>query len=399
MNTQDVIQQYDSFVIANYGRTPIVMDRGEGSYIWDLDGKKYLDFFPGWGCSAIGHCHPKVVSAIQTQVERLIHIDNTFYTVSQGKLAQLIAERSFGGKSFFCNSGAEANEAAIKLARRHTSAGRYKIITMEKSFHGRTFGAMSATAQSKTHAGHQPLLPGFTYVPFNDVDAVAYAIDAETAAILVEPIQGEGGIRVPDEEYLPKLRDICDENQMLLILDEVQSGCGRTGKTFAYQHTSIEPDIMTLAKALGAGAPIGAMVATEEVAASLTPGSHATTYGANPLVISAAIAMLEVIESEGLLDNAVRMGDTIREKVAELRKEFSFIEGVRGKGLMLGIELSIPGAPIVNASLDRGLRVNCTQDTILRILPAINVTADQVDEAFEILSAACGAVHSEGVTI
>jgi len=399
MNTQDVLKEYESYVIANYGRSPIVMDRGQGSYLWDLDGKKYLDFFPGWGCSAIGHCHPKVVSAIQTQAERLIHIDNTFYSVPQGRLARILSELGFGGKAFFCNSGAEANEAAIKLARRHTPAGRYKIITMEKSFHGRTFGAMSATAQSKTHAGHQPLLPGFTYVPFDDIDAVAKAVDAETAAVLVEPIQGEGGVRVPADDYLPKLRELCDENRILLILDEVQTGCGRTGKMFAYQHTPIEPDIMTLAKALGAGAPIGAIVAADEVAASLTPGSHATTFGANPLVVSAAIAMFEVIQSEGLLDNAVQMGRRIRDKVDQLSNEFSFIEGVRGKGLMLAIELSIPGAGIVAAAMDRGLRVNCTQDTFLRMLPPINVTAEQVDEAFDILADACAAVHSEGVTI
>ena len=399
MNTQDVLKEYESYVIANYGRSPIVMDRGQGSYLWDLDGKKYLDFFPGWGCSAIGHCHPKVVSAIQTQAERLIHIDNTFYSVPQGRLARILSELGFGGKAFFCNSGAEANEAAIKLARRHTPAGRYKIITMEKSFHGRTFGAMSATAQSKTHAGHQPLLPGFTYVPFDDINAVAKAVDAETAAVLVEPIQGEGGVRVPADDYLPKLRELCDENRILLILDEVQTGCGRTGKMFAYQHTPIEPDIMTLAKALGAGAPIGAIVAADEVAASLTPGSHATTFGANPLVVSAAIAMFEVIQSEGLLDNAVQMGRRIRDKVDQLSNEFSFIEGVRGKGLMLAIELSIPGAGIVAAAMDRGLRVNCTQDTFLRMLPPINVTAEQVDEAFDILADACAAVHSEGVTI
>jgi len=386
MTSQDVFDLYDKCVIPNYPRYPIVIVRAEGSQMWDADGKRYLDLFPGWGCSLLGHCHPRVVEAIRQQAERLIHVDNLFYTVEQGRLAELLHKFGFGGQSFFCNSGAEANEAAIKLARRHTAQNRYQIITMEKSFHGRTYGAMSATAQSKTHAGHDPLVPGFVHVPFNDVEAVAGAITDETAAILVEPIQGEGGVIIPDEGYLPALRELCDEHGILLILDEVQTGCGRTGQWFGYQHSSIEPDICTLAKALGGGAPIGAMLARPDVAASLTPGSHATTYGANPLVVAAAIATLETIESENLLDAARRMGAYILERAGELQQQFGFVESVRGRGLMIAIELSVPGAPIVSEALADGLRINCTQDTVLRLLPAMTLTPAEADEAFEILT-------------
>lgn len=385
MTTQEILSQYEQCVIGNYGRTPLVVARAEGSYFWDIEGKRYLDLFPGWGCSGIGHCHPRVAEAIRRQVGQLIHVDNTFYTVEQGRLAAMLSDLSFGGKCFFCNSGAEANEAAIKLARRHTPPGRYKIITMEKSFHGRTYGAMSATGQSKTHDGNQPLLAGFVYVPFNDVDAVAGALDEETAAVLVEPIQGEGGVNVPDDQYLPRLRELCSENGILLICDEVQTGCGRTGKWFGYQHYGIEPDIITLAKALGGGAPIGAIVAQPEVAASLTPGSHATTFGANSLVVSAAIAMIETVQAEDLLANAARMGDYIRQKAEALETEFGFVQEFRGKGLMVAIELSIPGRQIVEAALERGLRINCTQENILRMLPAMNVTQEQIDEGFGIL--------------
>jgi predicted acetylornithine/succinylornithine family transaminase len=398
MTTNETIELFQHCVIANYGRTPVVIERAEGAEMWDADGKRYLDLFPGWGCSLLGHCHPRVVEAIREQAGKLIHVDNTFYTEIQGRLAEKLHRHGFGGMSFFCNSGAEANEAAIKLARRHTAEGRYKIITMERSFHGRTYGAMSATAQSKTHAGHEPLVPGFVYVPFNDIDAVTRAITNETAAILVEPIQGEGGVNIPDDDYLPVLRDLCSENQILLILDEVQTGCGRTGRWFGYQHYDIEPDIMTLAKALGGGAPIGAMVAQPEVAASLKPGSHASTYGANPLVVAAALAMFETIEQESLLDRATQLGDDILTRARQLQNEFGFIENVRGRGLMIGMDLSLPGAPIVSAALERGLRINCTQETVLRLLPAMTMTDPQVDEAFDILTESMRHCESQLVT-
>lgn len=395
MTAQETMQLFERCVIGNYGRTPVVIERAEGSQMWDADGKRYLDLFPGWGCSLLGHCHPRVVEAIREQAGKLIHVDNTFYTREQGELAELLHRHGFGGMSFFANSGAEANEAAIKLARRHTAEGRYKIITMERSFHGRTYGAMSATGQSKTHQGHSPLLPGFVYVPFNDIDAVADAISDETAAVLVEPVQGEGGVRVPDEDYLPKLRELCSENQMLLILDEVQTGCGRTGKWFGYQHYDFEPDIITLAKALGGGAPIGAMVAQPEVAASLTPGSHATTYGANSLCVSAAIAMLRTIEEDALLPRVEELSRIFMEKVSELAERFSFIESIRGRGLMIGVELSLPAGPIVSAALERGLRINCTQDTIIRMLPAMTISNEQVDEAFGLLTESIASVENQ----
>lgn len=387
MDTQETLGLFEKYVIGNYGRSPVVIAKAQGSQMWDLEGRRYLDLFPGWGCSLLGHCPPRVVEAIREQAGRLIHVDNTFFTVEQGRLAQLISERSFGGQCFFCNSGAEANEAAIKLARRHTPEQKYKIITMEGSFHGRTYGAMSATAQSKIQKGHDPLVPGFVYVPFNDIDAVARAITDETAAIMLEPIQGEGGVNIPDDDYLPKLRDLCDDHNILLILDEVQSGCGRTGKWFGYQHCDIEPDIMTLAKALGSGAPIGAMVARPDVAASMTVGSHATTFGANPLVVSAAIATFETIEQDNLLQRTQEMSDYIVDKARGLQERFGFIETVRARGLMIGIVLSLPGGPIVQAALERGLRVNCTQNTVLRLLPAMTITTAEIDEAFEILAA------------
>ncbi len=398
MTSQEIFDLYGRCVIPNYARFQVAIVRAEGSRMWDADGKCYLDLFPGWGCSLLGYCHPRVVEAIRQQAGKLIHIDNLFFTEEGARLGELIHRHGFGGQSFFCNSGAEANEAAIKLARRHAGRGRYKIITMERSFHGRTYGAMSATAQSKTHAGHEPLVPGFVYVPFNDLDAVEKAIGDETAAIMLEPIQGEGGVRIPDEGYLPALRELCDEHHLLLILDEVQTGCGRTGTWFGYQHYPIEPDIMTLAKALGGGAPIGAMVAQPEVAASLKPGAHASTYGANPLVVAAAIAMFEAVEQESLLEAAKRKSAYILEKAGELQRQFGIVEEVRGRGLMIAIELSVPGKPIVNAAMQRGLRINCTQDTVLRLLPALTITTAEIDEAFEVLTEAMKEAEGKLVT-
>ena len=266
MTTNDVIKMFDQYVINNYFRLPRVIVRGQGSYIYDIDGNKILDMFPGWAVSGIGHCHPKVVKAIQTQAETLLHMDNTFYTELQGKLAKLLAARAFGGKSFFCNSGAEANEAAMKLVRIHTPKGKYKYITALGGFHGRTFGAMTATAQPKKFENFQPVVPGFVYVPFNDIDALTKAFDDEIAAVMIEPIQGEGGINVATPEYMRAIRQLCDKNQAVMILDEVQTGMGRTGKWFAYQHYDVVPDIITLAKALGGGAAIGAMMAKPQIA-------------------------------------------------------------------------------------------------------------------------------------
>jgi len=376
---------FNKYVIANYGRLPRVIVKGEGCYLYDADGNKILDMFPGWAVSAIGHCHPKVVKALCKQAGKLLHIDNTFYSEPQGMLAKLLSERAFGGKCFFCNSGAEAVEAALKLARLHTSEEKYKFITAEGSFHGRTFATMSATAQPKHHEGFLPLLPGFVYVPFNDIEALENAFSDEVAAVMVEPIQGEGGINLGDDAYLQAIRRLCDENGAVLIFDEVTTGLGRTGKWFAYQHYDVEPDIMTMAKALGGGTAIGAMMAKEEVAASLVPGKHASTFGGNALVCAAGVAVIEAIEEENLLENANQLGPYIMDKLQQLKQKHSIIDSVRGVGLMIGVQLSSPGAEIVNKCLENGLRINCTQGTVLRFMPPMIATKSQIDQAIEIL--------------
>ena len=385
MNTQEIIELFDKYVIANYGRLPRLITKGEGCYLYDAEGNKILDMFPGWAVSAIGHCHPKVVDALRKQAGELLHIDNTFYSEPQGILAQLLSERAFGGKCFFCNSGAEANEAALKLARLHTEQGKYKFITAEGSFHGRTFATMTATAQPKHHEGLLPLLPGFVYVPFNDVSALESAFDDEVAAVMIEPIQGEGGINLATDEYMQAIRRLCDDNGAVMICDEVQTGMGRTGKWFGYQHFDIEPDIITMAKALGGGVAIGAMMAKEEVAASLVPGKHASTFGGNALVCAAAIAVIEAIEEENLLENANQLGRYTMDKLEKLKQKHDIIDSVRGVGLMIGVQLNGSGVEIVNKCLEKGLRINCTQGTVLRFMAPMIATEDQIDRAVDIL--------------
>ena len=384
MTTQETIALFDKYVIANYGRLPRVMVKGEGSYLYDADGNKILDMFPGWAVSGIGHCHPKVVEAVRRQVGELIHIDNTFYSEPQGRLAQLLSERAFGGKCFFCNSGAEANEAALKLSRLHTAKGKYKFITAEGSFHGRTFATVTATAQPKYHDGFLPLLPGFAYIPFNDVAALEAAFTDEVAAVMVEPIQGEGGINVATAEFLGAIRELCDAKGAIMILDEVQTGIGRTGKWFAYQHYDVEPDIITMAKALGGGVAIGAMMARPEIAASLVPGKHASTFGGNCLACAAGVATIEAIEEDGLLRRAVEIGQYAQDKLRSLKDKHAIIDHVRGIGLMIGIQLTRPGAAIVAACLEKGLRINCTHDTVIRFMPPMTVTREQIDEAISV---------------
>jgi predicted acetylornithine/succinylornithine family transaminase len=376
---------FERYVVPNYKRFPISLVRGEGSTVWDDQGRRYLDFFPGWGCNLLGHCPPRVVEAVQKQVAELIHVPNTWHTEVQGRWAQLLSERSFGGKAFFCNSGAEANEAAIKLARLHAPSSRYKIITFRGGFHGRTYGATSATAQPKYHEGIGPLLAGFLYAPFGDLDAVARLIDDETCAILVEPIQGEGGIRIPPADFLPGLRSLADRHELLLVCDEVQSGCGRTGKWFAYQHTDIAPDVMTLAKSLCGGIAGAALMTTAEIAPSLKPGMHAATFGGNPIAASAGIATIETIEQEGLLARAAELGDAFQQRLAPLVQELSIVSGLRVSGLMIGIELAVDGAPIVERCLERGLLVNCTQQTVIRLLPAMTLSDNELDAGCDIL--------------
>ncbi len=386
MTTDQTIQLFGKYVIPNYGRSPIVAVRGEGSWLWDADGNKYLDLFPGWGVNGIGHCHPRVVAAIQEQAAKLLHVANVpFYIEQQGRLAQLISEHSFGGQCFFCNSGAEANEAAMKLARLHTDPGRFKILTAYNSFHGRTMNAVAATGQPKYHRGFCPLPPGFIHVPYNDAGVVAKLIDDETCAIMVEPIQGEGGVNVPGDDYLPRLRELCDAHGILLIFDEVQTGCGRTGEWFGYQNWGVAPDIMTLAKALGGGLAIGAMAAKPEIAASLVPGTHASTFGGNPIACAGGIATFEAIEDEGLLENARRIGERIKARAATWQRELSLIHEVRGMGCMIGIELAKPGADIVKACVEKGLLINCTHGTVLRMLPSMAATEAEIDQGLNIL--------------
>jgi predicted acetylornithine/succinylornithine family transaminase len=382
----DTAALFAEYVVPNYTRFPLALVRGEGSFVWDDQGRRYLDFFPGWGCNLLGHCPPRVVEAVQQQVAELIHVPNTWHTELQGRWAKLLSERSFGGKAFFCNSGTEANEAAIKLARLHSPEKRYKIVTFRGGFHGRTYGATSATAQPKYHEGIGPLLAGFLYAPFGDLAACARLIDDETCAILVEPVQGEGGVRIPPDGFLAGLRELADERKLLLIFDEVQSGCGRTGTWFAYQHAEVTPDIMTLAKSLCGGIAGGAMLATAEVAASLRPGMHAATFGGNPIAARAGIATIETIEEEGLLGRATQLGEMFRQRLEPLVDELGIVEQLRVCGLMIGLELGIDGAAIVQQCLERGLLINCTQQTVLRLLPAMTLSDEQLDEGCEILA-------------
>lgn len=381
-NTAALFAQH---VIPNYGRYPLSLVRGEGSQVWDDQGREYLDFFPGWGCNLLGHCPPSVVAAVQDQVAKLIHVPNTWHTEEQGEWAKLLCERSFGGQAFFCNSGAEANEAAIKLVRLHTPAERYKIITFTGGFHGRTLGAVTATAQPKYHEGLGPLVAGFEYAPFGDLNAVRELVGDETAGIMVEPIQGEGGIRMPPAGFLEGLRAIADEHELVLVFDEVQAGCGRTGEWFAYQHFGVTPDVITLAKSLCGGIAGGAMLAKRELAPSLRPGMHAATFGGNPIAARAGIATIETIEREGLLARTKELGELFRAHLAPLVDELPYVVELRVCGLMIGLELTLPGTPVVSACMERGLLVNCTQQTVIRLLPAMTLTDDEVAEGCDIL--------------
>ena len=394
--TQEVLDLYQKYVIGNYKRLPLVAARGEGPYIWDADGKRYLDLFSGWAVTGLGHCYPRLVEAIRRQAETLIFMPNTWCTEPQARLAEWIATTGFGGQSFFCNSGAEANEAAIKLARIHAGIGRYKIITFENSFHGRTFAAISATAQPKYQEGFQPLVPGFRYAPLNDLEAVERLVDEETCAIMVEPIQGEGGINVCRPEWLRDLRDLCDQRGMSLLFDEVQTGVGRCGTWWGYQTIGVVPDIMTMAKQLGGGTAIGAMCAKPKVAASLVPGTHASTFGGNPLAAAAACAVFETIRDENLLENVQKMGAYLRRRLLELKQETHLITEIRGAGLMIGVELAHQGADLAADCLNRGLHINCTHSTVLRIMPPLNITQTQLDEGLDILTAALRAWHPAG---
>jgi len=383
---QTTFDQFQRYVIANYTRYPVCLVRGEGSWVWDDEGNRYLDFFPGWGCDLLGHCPPRVVRAVQEQVAQLIHVPNTWYTEPQGRLAEALSQRTgWGGQCFFCNSGAEANEAAIKIARLYGKPGRYKILCMLNSFHGRTMGALSATGQPKYHQGLEPLLAGFHFAPYGDLDAAARLIDSETCAILVEPIQGEGGVNLPPAGYLQGLRELCNRHNLLLIFDEVQCGMGRTGRWFAHQHWDVQPDVMTLAKALAGGVAAGALIARPEAAEKLRPGTHAATFGGNPLACAAALATIETIEADGLLRRAEELGAHFQQRFEALRQRCPLIQEVRVKGGMIGIDLTGDGAPVVKACLERRLLINCTHTTVLRLLPALTLTDAECEEGCAIL--------------
>jgi acetylornithine/N-succinyldiaminopimelate aminotransferase len=374
---------FSSYVIPSYGRLPLAFVRGQGACLYDEQGTEYLDMYPGWGVNLVGHCHPTVVEAIRTQAGRLLHVPNNYHSPLQGELARVIIERGFTGKVFFCNSGAEANEGAMKLARKWGSTrGKWKFITMLDSFHGRTMGALAATGQTKYQQGFGPLVPGFSYVPFGDIEAVRAAMTTDTCAIMVEPIQGEGGINIAPTQYFRDLRVLCDEAECLLIFDEVQTGVARTGSWFGHQRVGVTPDIMTLAKALGGGVPIGALVAAGRVQDVLQPGTHASTYGGNPLVCAAALAVFNVIEQEDGLARAARLGRMFSVRANALRTRFGVVRDFRGAGSMFGIELDRPGQPVVQACLDARVLINCTHERVLRFLTSVFLDDESVDRAF-----------------
>jgi acetylornithine aminotransferase len=381
--TNDFIEKANRVIAATYSRFPIVLTQGEGCTLYDAEGRTYADFVAGIAVCNLGHAHPAVSEAVANQARRLVHVSNLYYTRPQIALAEWLVEHSFADRVFFCNSGAEANEAAIKLARKYFkdqgSPERFRIITMDGSFHGRTLATMSATGQSKIHKGFEPLVDGFETVSFNDLGAVRDAITRETCAVMLEPIQGEGGVRCPAPGYLEGLRSLCDQEGLLFIFDEVQTGMGRTGKLFAYEHFAMTPDIMTLAKALANGLPMGAMLAKEGIAASFTPGSHATTFGGGPLVAAAAFQVVKILHAEGILRNCERVGEYFKNRLLDLKSKYAFIKEVRGKGLLLGLDLACDGVSIVKACMERGFLINCVQEHILRFIPPLIVQEGQID--------------------
>ncbi|MGD2151546.1 MAG: acetylornithine transaminase [Desulfobacterales bacterium] len=381
--TQEIIKKADQVIAKTYKRFPIVVAKGEGCMLWDTDGKKYTDFVAGIAVCNLGHAHPGVSKALSMQANTLFHVSNLYYTIPQVELASRLAENSFADRVFFCNSGAEANEAGIKLARKYFKekgeSGRYRIISMEHSFHGRTMATLSATGQDKIKQGFEPVLEGFDCVPFNDIDALRRKIGPSSCAVLIEPIQGEGGVRCPDAGYLEAVRQVCDETGMLLIFDEIQTGMGRTGKLFAYEHFGIAPDIMTLAKALANGLPIGAMLAREEVAEAFGPGSHASTFGGTPVVTAASLEVVRVLLEENIIDHCKKIGVYFKERLSWLKNRHELIEDVRGMGLLLGMKLKIEGDQIVASCMEKGFLINCIQGNILRFIPPLIIEKEEID--------------------
>jgi len=385
MKLEELFQIYKENIMPTYNKLPLVFVKGKGSKLWDINGKLYLDFFPGWGVGSLGHCHPKVMQGVRDQISKLIFVPNNYYHPFQAKLAKELIYLSFSGKVFFANSGAEANEGAIKLARKF-GKGRFEIITFENAFHGRTLATLAATGQTKYQNGFEPMPEGFKQVKFNDLAAVKQAINHKTVAIMLELVQGEGGVNIADKDFVLALRKLCDEKNLLLIVDEVQTGIGRTGKMFGYQNYGITPDILTLAKALGGGLPIGVMIAKKELSDCFAPGMHASTFGGGPVICRAALGVFRAMQKEKLLKNCLNMGEYLSQELNILKNNFSIIKEVRGVGLMFGIELNIEGKQIIEKCMHQGLLINCTHDKVLRLMPALNITKNEINKAMKILS-------------
>jgi len=389
MNSNAIMQQADEVIAATYKRFPIVLEKGRGCTVWDTDGRSYTDFIAGIAVCNLGHAHPEIASTIASQAETLVHVSNLYYTRPQVETAARLTRCSFADRVFFCNSGAEANEAAIKLARKYYKVNnqpeRYRIISMEKSFHGRTMATLSATGQQKIREGYDPILQGFAYVPFNDIEALQNKIDDSTCAVLIEPIQGEGGVCCPDEGYLKAVRKLCDQSGMLLIFDEIQTGMGRTGTLFAHEQFGVQPDIMTLAKALANGLPMGAMLATESVAAAFGPGAHASTFGGTPLVTAACNTVLKLLIDDRIIEYGREIGTYFIKQLQGLKERHEMVVEVRGRGLLLGLRIDTDGAPYVKGCLEKGFLINCVQENILRFAPPLIIEKKQIDELIQCL--------------
>ncbi len=398
--TSDVIQIADTTIAGTYQRFPVVLTRGQGCTVSDENGNSYIDFVAGIAVCNLGHAHPTVARAVAAQAETLVHVSNLYYTAPQVEAARRLVEHSFADRVFFCNSGAEANEAAIKLARKYCKdngqTDRHRIVAMDMSFHGRTMATLSATGQEKIRKGFDPVLPGFDFVPFDDIESLRACVDETTCAVLLEPIQGEGGVRCPQESFLKEVRKICDDAGALLIFDEIQTGMGRTGKLFAYEHFAVEPDIMTLAKALANGLPMGAMLATEKIAASFGPGAHASTFGGTPLVSAAACEVLRILTEDDVIANCRQAGDYLKKRLQQLKERYDIVKEVRGLGLLLGMELTVAGAPIVQACMAQGYLINCIQEKVLRFIPPLTITTEQIDAMIDCLDTMLTAADAKG---